>query len=165
MRASATWPAGVAPAGLERAPTRDELFDIRLRGSRFTLDALKALPSGIVVDSPELQIQPAREGADALLDPMPADVAAEIAEFFDSEVLPSSARDEGSRPFFSHLLSSRRMRELFCSTGRHFPDVKKRRPYNPVQLMGSYCEGGNRNAIVNGAQTAILATDTVPGVK
>jgi hypothetical protein len=41
----------------------------------------------------------------------------------------------------------------------------KRRPYNPVQLMGSYCEGGNRNAIVNGAQTAILATDTVPGVK
>jgi hypothetical protein len=41
----------------------------------------------------------------------------------------------------------------------------KRRPYNPLQLMGSYCEGGNRNAIVNGAQTAILATDTVPGVK
>jgi hypothetical protein len=43
--------------------------------------------------------------------------------------------------------------------------ILKRRPPNPVQLMGSYCEGGNRNGIVNGSQTAVLATDTVPGVK
>ena len=53
---------GKQDLGLERIPTRDELFEIRLRGSRFTLDALKALPSGIVVDSPELEVQPARAG-------------------------------------------------------------------------------------------------------
>jgi anaerobic selenocysteine-containing dehydrogenase len=124
---------GKQDLGLERAPTRDQLLEIRLRGSRFTLDALKALPSGIVVDSPELEIKLARPDAEALLDPMPADVAAEIAEFIGTDALPKSEQDD-ERPFFSHLLSSRRMRELFCSTGRHFPEVRKRRPYNPAFL-------------------------------
>jgi len=41
----------------------------------------------------------------------------------------------------------------------------KRRPKDLLALMGSYCEGGNRNGIVNGSQSAVLETDTVPGVK
>jgi len=118
---------------LDRAPTRDELLAIRLQGSRFTLDELKALASGIVVDAPDLVVQDPRPEADALLDPMPADVAAEIAEFLRSEPDRSRVCKPG-RPSYSHLLSSRRMRELFCSTGRHFSEVKKRRPYNPAFL-------------------------------
>jgi hypothetical protein len=118
---------------LDRAPTRDELLAIRVQGSRFTLDDLKALQSGIVVDAPDLVIQPARPEADALLDPMPADVAAEIAEFLRTEPDRSRVKQPG-RPSYTHLLSSRRMRELFCSTGRHFSEVKKRRPYNPAFL-------------------------------
>jgi anaerobic selenocysteine-containing dehydrogenase len=116
---------------LDRAPTREELLEIRLQGSRFTLDELKALQSGIVVDAPDLVIQEARPEAGALLDPMPADVAQEIAEFLRTEPDRSRAKKPG-RPSYSHLLSSRRMRELFCSTGRHFSEVRKRRPYNPA---------------------------------
>src|SRR5262249_35811852 len=106
---------------------------IRLQGSRFALDDLKALPSGIVVDAPDLVIQAARPGADARLDPMPPDVAEELKAFLRSD--PDHMRSaRGEQAAFSHVLSSRRMRELFCSTGRHLPAVKKRRPYNPAFL-------------------------------
>jgi anaerobic selenocysteine-containing dehydrogenase len=124
---------GKQELSLDQPPTREELLAIRLQGSRFTLEDLKALDSGIVVDAPDLVIQAARPEAEALLDPMPADVAAEIAEFLRTEPERGRAR-AGGRPAYSHLLSSRRMRELFCSTGRQFPQVRKRRPYNPAFL-------------------------------
>jgi anaerobic selenocysteine-containing dehydrogenase len=123
---------GKQDLALDEPPTREELLEIRLRGSRFTLDELKAMPSGIVVDAPDLVIHAARPEADGLLDPMPADVAAEIAEYLRTE--PDRSRANAGRPAYSHLLSSRRMRELFCSTGRQFPEVRKRRPHNPAFL-------------------------------
>ena len=64
---------------------------------------------------------------------MPADVAAELALFLAEGDEPIATGEDG-KPRFSHLLSSRRMRELFCSTGRHLSDVKKRRPYTPAFL-------------------------------
>ncbi len=124
---------GKQKLGLDRPPLREDLLAIRLRGSRFTIDDLKALPSGIVVEAPDLIIQEARPDADSLLDPMPADVAQEIADFLASESLCSADNARGTGRF-SHLLSTRRMREIFCSTGRHLPEVRKRRPYNPAFL-------------------------------
>ena len=124
---------GKQDLGLDAPPTRAQLLEIKLRGSRFTLDDLKALPSGIVVDTPDLIIQDARPDAEAHLDVMPADVAAELAEFIASGAAHLSLGEDG-KPRFSHLLSSRRMREVFCSSGRHLTEVRKRRPYNPAFL-------------------------------
>ena len=119
--------------GTDEPPSRQQLLEIRLRGSRFTLDELKALEAGVVVDAPDLVIREARPGADARLDVMPADVAAELADFLASGADHMAAGADGS-PHFSHLLSSRRLREVFCSSGRHLSAVRKRRPYNPAFL-------------------------------
>jgi anaerobic selenocysteine-containing dehydrogenase len=127
---------GKEDLGLGERPTREQLLKIRLRGSRFTLDDLKALPSGIVVDTPDLVIHEARPEAQAWLDPMPDDVAAEVAEFLASTPEHLTPGADG-KPRFSHLLSSRRMRELFCSSGRHLTETRKRRPYNPAFLSPS----------------------------
>ena len=124
---------GKEDLGNDEPPSRERLLEIKLRGSRFTLDQLKKLPGGIVVDTDDLVIHEARPEARAQLDPMPADVAAELALFLAEGDEPIATGEDG-KPRFSHLLSSRRMRELFCSTGRHLSDVKKRRPYNPAFL-------------------------------
>ncbi len=118
---------------LDEPPSRQHLLELRLRGSRFTLDELRALEAGIVVDAPDLVIREARPGAEAKLDVMPADVAAELAEFLASGADHLAPGADGD-PRFSHLLSSRRMREVFCSSGRHLSEVRKRRPYNPAYL-------------------------------
>lgn len=124
---------GKQELGLDEAPTREALLEIRLQGSRITLDELKELPSGIGVDADDLTILEARPEADALLDPMPADVAQELTEFLKIGADHLAVQEDG-RPRFSHLLSSRRMREVFCSSGRHLSEVQKRRPYNPAFL-------------------------------
>ena len=119
--------------GLDEPPSRQNLLEIRLRGSRFTLDELKAFEAGLVVDAPDLVIREARPGADAQLDVMPSDVAAELADFLATDANHLAESPKGS-PRFSHLLSSRRLREVFCSSGRHLSEVRKRRPYNPAFL-------------------------------
>ena len=151
--------------GTGEPPTREDLLNIRLRGSRFTLDQLKALPSGIVVDSPDLTIREPRPGADAQLDPMPADVAEELADFLATGN-DHLAPDESGKPKFSHLLSSRRMREVFCSSGRHLSAVKKRRPYNPAFMAPAdmhelNLQDGDHIRITSefGSITAIAETD------
>ena len=122
---------GKQELNMETPPTRDELLSIRLQGSRFTLDKLKAFGSGLIVEADDLEIQEGRPEADALLDPMPDDVAQEITDFLETQ---PGARDSKGAKGYSHLLSSRRMREVFCSSGRHLSEVQKRRPYNPAFL-------------------------------
>jgi anaerobic selenocysteine-containing dehydrogenase len=163
---------GKQDLGLEKAPTRDELLEIRLRGSRFTLDDLKRLPNGIVVDAPDLTIQEGQADANALLDPMPADVAQELAEFLQTRAELMRPQETEHRRY-SHLVSSRRMRELFCSTGRHLSTVKKRRPYNPAFLASKDMQALNlkdgdwiRISSEFGSVVAIAETDDAlrPGV-
>lgn len=123
---------GKEDLGLDEPPSREHLLEIKLRGSRFRLDDLKALESGVVVDAPDLIIREARPGADAKLDVMPADVRAELEQFLADDAQNGGRADDDSR--FPYVLSSRRMREVFCSTGRHLSEVRKRRPYNPAFL-------------------------------
>ena len=63
---------------------------------------------------------------------MPADVAEELARFLAENGGPGQWSRDGRS--FTHLLSSRRMRDLFNSNGRFVDTVRERTPFNPAFL-------------------------------
>jgi len=63
---------------------------------------------------------------------MPADVADELRRFLASRGKPGEWRRDGR--VFTHLLSTRRMRDLFNSNRRFVSTVRERTPYNPAFL-------------------------------
>jgi anaerobic selenocysteine-containing dehydrogenase len=122
---------GTTPIDMETAPTTDQLLDIVIQAAPVTIDDLKAHPEGIDLAPAAQFVLPARPEAKACFDPMPSDVAAEMEVFLG---MPSSVArltpDEG----YTHLMMTRRMRDLFNSHGRFVSTVRKRTPYNPAFL-------------------------------
>lgn len=132
------------PLDMAAAPTTEQLLEIRTRGARVTLDELKDYPQGHVFrDHPDTVVAPALPDADARFDVMPADVAAELADYWGNGQRAAvgnryeSERGERTRDeskAFRYLLSSRRSRYVFNSTLNQLPDVVKRRPYGVVYM-------------------------------
>jgi anaerobic selenocysteine-containing dehydrogenase len=122
---------GRRPLDMEMAPTSDDLLEILLEGSRLTLDELKSHPSGKIFGIDQ-RVLPARPEAADRFDPMPADVQAELAAFAErqseAERLVSNGRT------FTHLLTSRRLRDVMNSVGTQLGTVLDRTPYNPAFL-------------------------------
>lgn len=116
----------------DRAPSSDDLIDIMLAGSRITLQELKQYPSGKVYDLPECRVLPRRTAADDRFDVMPSDVAEELRDFRSRDIEPGNIRSNGER--FTHLLSSRRSRDVMNSIGTQLRTVLARMPANPAYL-------------------------------
>lgn len=108
---------------MQTSPTAEDLLALRLKGARVNFEQLSALPSGGLFESEKWIVQPAPEGANALFDVMPADVAAEIAAY---EATPAPRED---LPF---LLTSRRVRDMFNTNGMHLTTVRARNPVTPI---------------------------------
>jgi anaerobic selenocysteine-containing dehydrogenase len=109
---------------MRRAPSADELIAIRARRSAVPLEEIKSHASGKVFDLGEIFVQPGRADATATFDVMPDDVAGELGQALAS----------GPAQGFTHLISSRRMRDLFNSIGYYQPGTRKRNPLNPAGL-------------------------------
>ncbi len=116
----------------DHAPSTDDLLEIRLRGARVSLDEVKKYPSGHIWDVDTCFIQPGRPEADARFDLMPDDVAQEVRDYLALPVSAEEIRSNGK--VFSHLLSSRRMRDIFNSNGPQLRRVRERNPYNAAYL-------------------------------
>lgn len=117
-------------------PCSDELLDRLAAGSSVPLDEIKKYPSGIVVDHPSVPISSARPGRDDRLALAPADVLKELRELLACTQEAVVVRDAPA----SHLLVSRRERDVMNSFGRHLSGVKARRPrnaawFNPDDLI------------------------------
>jgi anaerobic selenocysteine-containing dehydrogenase len=123
---------GVRPLNMETPPTTDELLDLVLHGAPHNLDALKADPHGFHADIEQQTVLPADPDADGRFDPMPADVAEELRRFLAEAGTPGRWQRDGRS--FTHLLATRRMRDLFNSNGRFVGTVRKRTPFNPAFL-------------------------------
>jgi anaerobic selenocysteine-containing dehydrogenase len=153
------------PLRVDSAPTCDEILSALMRGGPVTLDQLKRHPHGMIVDLPERQVQPPRPEARAYrFDPMPTDVAEELLRFLAVQDHPGKIR-RGDR-VFSHLLSSRRMRDMFNSNGSKLRSIRKRTPYNPaflnpLDLESLGLEEGDRVELVSahGRVLAIVGRD------
>lgn len=124
---------GKGALDMEERPSCDDLLAVQLTGASVTLDELKAHPHGLHVDIGRQVVQPARpEAAANKFDPMPDDVAEELAAFLAIKAEPGRIMRDGKS--YTHLISTRRMRDLFNSNGRHVRTVRKRTPYNPAYL-------------------------------
>lgn len=123
---------GVRPLDMENPPTSDELLDLVLHGAPHSLAELKAHPHGCHAQIPQATVLPADAGKTGTFEPMPADVAEELHRFLASGGKPGEWRRDGRA--FTHLLSTRRMRDLFNSNGRFVSTVRERTPYNPAFL-------------------------------
>ncbi len=121
---------GVRPLDMDTPPTTDDLLELVLHGAPHTLDGLKAAPHGLHAEIAQDVVLPADDNADGLFDPMPSDVAAELQAFLGEQGAPGQWQRDGRS--FTHLLASRRMRDLFNSNGRFVDSVRKRTPWNPA---------------------------------
>ena len=161
---------GIKPLDMETPPKCDDLIELILTGAPVTLDELKAHPSGLDVEIGGERVQPAQPEA-GRFDLMPADVADELARFLAAEPVPGRFARDGKT--FTHLLCTRRMRDLFNSNGRHLRTVRKRTPYNPAymhpdDLAALGISEGDRVELVSahGRTVAIAGVDAAikPGV-
>src|SRR5262249_1626019 len=110
---------------LDRKPTSDEYLDLTHRGSRIPLDEVRRHPGGRVFE-PErpVHVEAPRPGAAAhQMTPPPAAVIAQLRA-----IRSERFADDG----FTHRLVSRRMLEVYNSTGDHLPGLRRRYPYNPA---------------------------------
>ncbi|WP_068072327.1 molybdopterin-containing oxidoreductase family protein [Novosphingobium lentum] len=113
-------------------PTTDELLAIRCNHPLAPLDEIKRHPSGKVFTEAQTIVQPPRPEATATFDVMPDDVFEELAAVAAGIARTRLAASEVSP--FTHLLSTRRMRNFYNSIGMHLAGTRNRNPYNPAYL-------------------------------
>jgi anaerobic selenocysteine-containing dehydrogenase len=123
---------GKVELDMRTPPTMEQLLDIRMSDAAISADEIRRHSRGKIYDLPHGIVQPARSDATSRFDVMPADVAAECERLAASMNIPAGVAKDG-RPF-THLLASRRLPEVFNTTGTLFSATLKRRPYNPAFL-------------------------------
>ena len=117
--------AGVPLEG-DRAPVTDDLLAILMRHSQISLEDLRGHPGGRMFDLEPQRVEPAEPGDDSRFEVAPNDVLAELAA---AHAAPA-VKQEG----YSHLLTVRRMREVYNSFGQQFASIRERHTFNPAYL-------------------------------
>lgn len=123
--------AGLRPMDSDEPPTTEELISILLERGQTSLEELRSYPHGRQFPIEGGAIKPPRPDHDATFDVMPADVLAELHRYIAEPVAQHRA---GPGREFTHLLSTRRLRDLYNSYGVLMPTVRKRNKYNPAFL-------------------------------
>lgn len=126
------------PLDLDRKPGDEEFLELLHTGSRVALSEVRKYPSGHVFEPDEpARVQPARpEHTEARMNVAPAAVIRQLREIRGEAVSDSGGyTGEGE---FSHRLISRRMLDVYNSTGDHLPGLRRRFPYNPA-FMNAAC--------------------------
>jgi anaerobic selenocysteine-containing dehydrogenase len=123
---------GRQPLDLERKPSSEEFLDLLHAGSRVPLDEVRQHPGGALFppDEPACVRPPRPERAGARFDVAPADVLRQLERIRAEDF--SGAGGYGGDARFAFRLISRRMIEVYNSTGEHLAGLRKRWPYNPA---------------------------------
>lgn len=116
---------------MEEAPTSRDLLELYTIGSRIALDEVAAHPSGLRLDLRGAVVDPPADD-DARFDVMPSDVEAELLDYLRAD---GRAADDAAE--YPYRLISRRMRDLFNSTGMQLSAIRRRTPHNPAFLHSS----------------------------
>jgi anaerobic selenocysteine-containing dehydrogenase len=121
--------AGVE-VSMEDKPTTDEIHRLMTRKARIPLDEVKQHPHGKIWDDPSIVVLPKEEGWPHRLDVGNATMMAELAEVAAEPVLDHA----GYRPedVFAYRLVSRRMLDVYNSSGRDIPHLVRKYSYNPA---------------------------------
>jgi anaerobic selenocysteine-containing dehydrogenase len=117
---------------IDRKPTSEEFLDFMHSNSRVPLDEVRRHPSGAVFEPAEpYYVEPGRpEHAAARMNVAPEAVISQIREIRKEPISHSGGYGNDGR--FSHRLISRRMMEVYNSTGDHLPGLRRKFAYNPA---------------------------------
>ena len=116
-------------------PTVDDLLTIKLKGAPVTLDQVKEHPHGKDHAGNLGLVSEPPPDAGATFDVMPDDVRADLMSFWKSkDEIGQKTRDGQSYEF---LMSTRRLRDVFNSSGTQLASVRRRTPQNSVHLNGA----------------------------
>ncbi|MBW2425246.1 MAG: molybdopterin-dependent oxidoreductase [Deltaproteobacteria bacterium] len=113
---------------MEKRPTTDALFEALMNGSRKSLDEIKRYPHGHVFDDEVIRVAPADDDASDRLDVGNTTLLEELAGIGRGL---DETQEEDARPF---RLISRRMPNVYNSTGQDIPALSRGRPFNPAYL-------------------------------
>ena len=110
-------------------PSTDDIFEMLCKGSRIPLSEVKKYPHGHIFDDPTILVLPKDEDCPEKLDVGNADMMAELHEV-QAEPVTDHAGYTAMR--FSHRLVSRRMADVYNSSGRDIPALVRNHSYNPA---------------------------------
>ncbi|MCC6382049.1 MAG: molybdopterin-dependent oxidoreductase, partial [Dehalococcoidia bacterium] len=125
--------------GYETKPTSDQILDYICDGSRVPLDEVKRYPHGHIFTDPDIRVLPRQAGTDARLNVGHEAMMGELGEVAAEPLVDGG----GYRPDeqYSHRLISRRMLEVYNSSGRDLPELVKKYSYNPAFMNPMDCRG------------------------
>jgi anaerobic selenocysteine-containing dehydrogenase len=115
---------GPAPLDMEQKPTTDELFELLCKGSRVPLSAVKEAGRGVVYRDDSLVVAPKDAGWAGKLDVGNEYLLGELAE------IAREAPERDAR--FAYRLISRRLPDIYNSSGRDLPRLTRKWSYNPA---------------------------------
>ncbi len=115
------------PVDMEKMPSTDEVLGLLMNGSRVPLEEVRRHPHGRIFDDETVPVAPPDPEARDRLDVANETMLAELAGIRNEA--PYGA--EPARPF---RLVSRRMPNVYNSSGRDIEALQKGRPYNPAYL-------------------------------
>jgi anaerobic selenocysteine-containing dehydrogenase len=128
---SATDTTGV-PIDIDKRPTTDELMEIEATGSRIPLQELKQYPRGKVCEEAQVVVEPRDPATAGRFDMAPPLFLEDLQRVLDKPITADGAYDL-DKPF-SHRLVSRRMLQVYNSTGVHLEELNTEGPGNPAYL-------------------------------
>jgi len=124
--------AGKGLLPIDRAPSTDDVLTHRLKGARISLEDIRPHCHGHDFGLELGTVAAASPGNGAKFDVMPSDVATELDQF--RARMDETGRTSRNGRRYDYLLITRRLRDLFNSTGVQLDSVRKRTPNNPAYL-------------------------------
>jgi anaerobic selenocysteine-containing dehydrogenase len=125
-------PVPGTPVPMDRKPTIDELMEIETRRARIPLERVKRYPSGHLFEEAMVTVRPRNPQTAGRFDLAPELFLEDLALVRSQPITIGGGYAEGES--FSYRLISRRMREVYNSTGVHMSALNSKGPGNPAYM-------------------------------
>ena len=123
---------------MQSMPTTDELFELLCQGSRIPLDEVKQHPHGHIWSDPTITVLPKSPDWPEKLDVGNPFMMSDLAEVHSEPVTDHGGY--ATAMTFTHRLVSRRMNDVYNSSGRDIPKLVRNHRYNPAFMNPSDLE-------------------------
>lgn len=115
---------------MDNKPTTDDLYEMLCAGSRIPLSEVKKHPHGHIFSDESIRVLPRDEDCEEKLDIGNEFMIGDLEEVMAEPVTDDAAYD--ATVSFSHRLVSRRLNDVYNSSGRDIPALMKNHRYNPA---------------------------------
>ena len=120
------------PVDIDRKPSIEELMEIEAADSRIPLARVRQYPSGHIFEDARVRVAPRDPATAGHFDLAPQLFLDDLRQVVAEPIVAGGGYREGEP--FTHRLISRRMREVFNSTGVHLAALNSKGPGNPAYM-------------------------------